>query len=194
MYIKHYAWTGCRNYATSEGYNNNPVYHTLMVRSPDAETMYLSSKSTTLTAALCPTRTLRKAMSEGVFMSHTAMVRSWGTVGSIINTCVQYRYEQNSSRHMRDKHVRETCSTLYLGAGHHCAGIESQVEHSLTVMYQSVYHLTWIHIPHSGGREVGAGGGGYKGGEMKGGKQGYKNTENIVILKYLYSSHTKQNQ
>lgn len=44
-----------------------------MVLSPEADTMYLSSKSTTLTAARCPTRTRRKVMSVGEAMSHTAM-------------------------------------------------------------------------------------------------------------------------
>lgn len=38
--------------------------------------MYLSSKSTTLTAALCPTSTLRRVMSVGEAISHTAMERS----------------------------------------------------------------------------------------------------------------------
>lgn len=49
---------------------------TFMVRSPEAETMYFSSKSTTLTAARWPTRTLRKLISEGEFMSQTAIDRS----------------------------------------------------------------------------------------------------------------------
>lgn len=53
---------------------------TFMVRSPEAETMYLSSKSTTLTAALCPTRTRRRLMSVGEAMSHTAMERSFEQV------------------------------------------------------------------------------------------------------------------
>lgn len=53
------------------------VDQTLIVLSPDAETMYLSSKSTTLTAARWPTRTRRKLISEGLTMSHTAMLRSW---------------------------------------------------------------------------------------------------------------------
>ena len=38
-------------------------HYTLMVLSPDADTIYLSLKSTTLTAALCPTRTRRRTMS-----------------------------------------------------------------------------------------------------------------------------------
>lgn len=49
---------------------------TLMVRSPEADTIYLSSKSTTFTAALCPTRTRRRLMSVGEAMSQTAMERS----------------------------------------------------------------------------------------------------------------------
>lgn len=49
---------------------------TLMVRSPEADTMYLSSKSTTFTAARCPTRTRRKLMSVGEAMSQTAIDRS----------------------------------------------------------------------------------------------------------------------
>lgn len=51
-------------------------YLTFMVLSPDADTMYLSSKSTTLTAARCPTSTLLRVMSVGEAMSHTAMERS----------------------------------------------------------------------------------------------------------------------
>ena len=51
--------------------------HTLIVRSPDAETTYLSSKSTTLTAARWPTSTLRRLMSVGDCMSQTAIERSW---------------------------------------------------------------------------------------------------------------------
>lgn len=49
-----------------------------MVLSPEADTIYRSSKSTTLTAALCPTRTLLRTMSLVLRMSHTAMVRSCG--------------------------------------------------------------------------------------------------------------------
>lgn len=49
---------------------------TLMVRSPEADTMYLSSKSTTLTAARWPTSTRRRLMSVGEAMSQTAMERS----------------------------------------------------------------------------------------------------------------------
>ena len=49
---------------------------TFMVRSPEAETMYLSSKSTTFTAALCPTNTRRVLISFGDTMSHTAIERS----------------------------------------------------------------------------------------------------------------------
>jgi len=52
------------------------VLQTLIVRSPDAETMYLSSKSTTLTAARWPTRTRRNVMSIADCMSHTAIERS----------------------------------------------------------------------------------------------------------------------
>lgn len=47
-----------------------------MVLSPEADTMYLSSKSTTLTAARWPTKTRRKVMSVAEAMSHTAMERS----------------------------------------------------------------------------------------------------------------------
>lgn len=49
---------------------------TLMVRSPEADTIYLSSKSTTFTAARCPTRTRRRLMSVGEAMSQTAIDRS----------------------------------------------------------------------------------------------------------------------
>lgn len=52
------------------------VLHTLIIRSPDADTMYLSSKSTALTAALWPTSTCLSTISLGEFMSHTAIVRS----------------------------------------------------------------------------------------------------------------------
>lgn len=57
--------------------NQKPLKHlTFIVLSPDADTMYLSSKSTTLTAARCPTSTLLRVMSVGEAMSHTAMERS----------------------------------------------------------------------------------------------------------------------
>lgn len=56
------------------------VFQTLMVRSPDAETMYFSSKSTTLTAARWPTNTRRKLISVGEVMSHTAIERSFEQV------------------------------------------------------------------------------------------------------------------
>lgn len=52
------------------------VDQTLMVRSPEAETMYLSSKSTTLTAARWPTNTRRRLISVGLTMSQTAILRS----------------------------------------------------------------------------------------------------------------------
>lgn len=52
------------------------VDHTLMVRSPLADTMYFSSKSTTFTAALWPTRTRRSVISLGEVMSQTAIERS----------------------------------------------------------------------------------------------------------------------
>jgi hypothetical protein len=52
------------------------VFHTLMVRSPDAETMYFSSKSTTFTAARCPTSTRRNVISVCDVISHTAIDRS----------------------------------------------------------------------------------------------------------------------
>jgi len=52
------------------------VHQTLIVRSPDADTMYRVSKSTTLTAARCPTSTRRSVMSVGECMSHTAIDRS----------------------------------------------------------------------------------------------------------------------
>lgn len=52
------------------------VLHTLIVRSPDADTIYFWSKSTTLTAARCPTNTRRRLISVGDCMSHTAIDRS----------------------------------------------------------------------------------------------------------------------
>lgn len=52
------------------------VFHTLMVRSPDADTTYFSSKSTTFTAALCPTSTRRRLISFGDVISQTAIDRS----------------------------------------------------------------------------------------------------------------------
>jgi len=52
------------------------VFHTLMVRSPEAETMYFSSKSTTFTAARCPTSTRRSVISVCDVISHTAIDRS----------------------------------------------------------------------------------------------------------------------
>lgn len=50
---------------------------TFMVLSPDAETIYLSSKSTTLTAARWPTSTRRSVMSLGDCKSQTAIERSY---------------------------------------------------------------------------------------------------------------------
>ena len=52
------------------------VFHTLMVRSPEAETIYFSSKSTTFTAARCPTSTRRNVISVCDVISHTAIDRS----------------------------------------------------------------------------------------------------------------------
>ena len=49
---------------------------TLIVRSPDAETMYRRSKSITLTAARWPTSTRRTVISVAACMSQTAMDRS----------------------------------------------------------------------------------------------------------------------
>jgi len=52
------------------------VDHTLIVLSPLADTIYLSSKSTTFTAALCPTSTLRRLISVGLTISQTAILLS----------------------------------------------------------------------------------------------------------------------
>lgn len=52
------------------------VFHTLMVRSPEADTIYLSSKSTTFTAARWPTNTLRNEISVFDTISQTAIDRS----------------------------------------------------------------------------------------------------------------------
>lgn len=57
--------------------SQSDVFQTLIVRSPDAETMYFSSKSTTFTAALWPTKTRRKLISLGETISQTAMERSF---------------------------------------------------------------------------------------------------------------------
>lgn len=56
--------------------SHDDVLQTLIVLSPDAETMYFSSKSTTLTAARCPTSTRRNVISFGDVMSQTAIERS----------------------------------------------------------------------------------------------------------------------
>ena len=53
------------------------VHQTLIVRSPEADTMYRLSKSTTLTAARWPTRTRRNEISVGLWMSQTAIDRSF---------------------------------------------------------------------------------------------------------------------
>ena len=56
------------------------IYNCLLTfidRSPDAETIYLSSKSTTLTAARWPTKTLLNVISVAEFKSHTAIVLSF---------------------------------------------------------------------------------------------------------------------
>jgi len=52
------------------------VFQTLIVLSPLAETIYFSSKSTTFTAALCPTNTLLNAISVCDVISQTAIERS----------------------------------------------------------------------------------------------------------------------
>lgn len=52
------------------------VFHTFIVLSPDADTMYFSSKSTTFTAALCPTRTRLSVISVCDVISQTAIERS----------------------------------------------------------------------------------------------------------------------
>ena len=50
---------------------------TLIVRSPDADTMYRRSKSMTLTAARCPTSIRRRLISDAECMSQTATDRSY---------------------------------------------------------------------------------------------------------------------
>lgn len=70
-YFLHYQQQTLHSHCTS---SSCPL--TLIVRSPDAETTYLSSKSTTLTAARCPTSTLLKLMSVGDCISQTAIDRS----------------------------------------------------------------------------------------------------------------------
>lgn len=60
--------------------SQSAVFHTLIVRSPEAETMYFSSKSTTFTAALWPTSTRRSVISVAEFISHTAIERSFEQV------------------------------------------------------------------------------------------------------------------
>ncbi len=57
--------------------SQSDVFQTLIVRSPEAETMYFSSKSTTFTAARWPTKTRRKLISLGDAMSQTAIERSF---------------------------------------------------------------------------------------------------------------------
>ena len=58
---------------------------TFMVLSPDADTMYFWSKSTTFTAARWPTKTRRKLISVGDCISHTAMDRSCKHPAQLIN-------------------------------------------------------------------------------------------------------------
>lgn len=58
------------------------VFHTLMVRSPEAETIYFSSKSTTFTAARCPTSTRRNVISVCDVISQTAIERSCNIISS----------------------------------------------------------------------------------------------------------------
>ena len=66
-----------------QSYFENNEDNTLIVLSPDADTMYLSSKSTTLTAARCPTKTRRNVMSLGDCKSQTAIERSWNDSHSL---------------------------------------------------------------------------------------------------------------
>lgn len=56
--------------------SHDEVLQTLIVLSPDADTMYFSSKSTTFTAARWPTSTRRNVISLGLVMSQTAIDRS----------------------------------------------------------------------------------------------------------------------
>ena len=77
------------------------VFHTLIVRSPDAETMYLSSKSTTLTAARWPTRTRRNVMSIADCMSHTAIERSYtqSQIKQSVNQSINQSINHKASLH-----------------------------------------------------------------------------------------------
>lgn len=57
--------------------SHDAVFQTLIVLSPLADTIYFSSKSTTLTAARWPTNTRRNVISVEEYISHTAIERSW---------------------------------------------------------------------------------------------------------------------
>lgn len=57
--------------------SHEDVFHTFIVLSPDADTMYFSSKSTTFTAARCPTSTRLNVISVCEVISHTAIERSY---------------------------------------------------------------------------------------------------------------------
>ena len=83
--------------------NHGVWYCTLIVLSPDADTMYLSSKSTTLTAALCPTSTLLRLMSVGDCMSHTAMERSFKFQTNNVSVILTI----NDLIHIKARHLTE---------------------------------------------------------------------------------------
>jgi len=103
------------------------VLQTLIVRSPDADTMYLSSKSTTLTAARWPTRTRRSVMSIAECMSQTAIERS----------CTHSHIIIVSSNHLTWRH-----SVMSIAECMSQTAIERSCTHSHIIIVSS-NHLTW---------------------------------------------------
>ena len=145
---------------------------TLMVLSPLAETMYLSSKSTTFTAARCPTNTLLKLISVGLTMSHTWKVESCNLVpmsvyyfrlplilGFYRNAPVLAAGDHHPVAELGILQKKQSMHNLiyaqrwYLGWYKVIEStnleVEAEVEDGLTMVDQGVHHLPTLNVPHS---------------------------------------------
>ena len=113
-----------------------------MVLSPDAETMYFSSKSTTFTAARWPTRTRRKLISwtigigyactynceytwtclYGLTFTQISLQTTWPTLKPELWTICRFQTPRPegscASTHRRRMHVPNSDASIF-GAGHH---------------------------------------------------------------------------
>ena len=84
-------------------------------------------------------------------MSHTAIVRSWEMETEKKG---EKRGEEKGAgevvvvRRNEEQFIAEERQT-HLGASDHCCIAESEVKDGLTVVDQSIQHLSTAHIPHS---------------------------------------------